>query len=312
MKQALVLIATFVCTSGLSPAIDKQLLGLMMPDAKVVAGVNVQQVRISPYGQYSLSKFPVTDPHFQEFVSATGFDPTRDITEIVAAAPDVQGGPKGLAAARGVFNVGRIVDFVKQMNGTVDQSLGVAIVASPDGQAGIALLDNSLAIAGDLKSVVAAVARRSTATTFSNALSTRAETLSTSFDAWVISTLPVPNAPSGVAPGGLNLTALQSIQQSSAGVKFGTSVNLTAEAVADTAQNANALADVLRLLVGLVQMNQGNAQAAQLTPLLKTVSIQTRGTTVEVSLSIPEDVFEQLGPRMQPGTRHRRVVARRP
>ena len=160
--------------------------------------------------------------------------------------------------------------------------------------------------------MVAAVARRSTATTFSNALSTRAETLSTSFDAWVISTLPVPNAPSGVAPGGLNLTALQSIQQSSAGVKFGTSVNLTAEAVADTAQNANALADVVRLLVGLVQMNQGNAQAAQLTPLLKTVSIQTRGTTVEVSLSIPEDVFEQLGPRMQPGTRHRRVVARRP
>ena len=37
----------------------------------------------------------------------------------------------GLVAARGVFNVGRIVDFVKPMDGTVDQSQGVALMAAP-------------------------------------------------------------------------------------------------------------------------------------------------------------------------------------
>src|SRR6266496_1903095 len=105
MKRTLVLIAIFVCASGLAGAADKQLLGLMMPDAKVLAGANVLQVRSSPYGQYVWSKLPVGDPKFQEFVSATGFDPARDIVEIVAATADVQGGHNGLVAARGSFDV---------------------------------------------------------------------------------------------------------------------------------------------------------------------------------------------------------------
>ena len=314
MKRTLVLIAIFVCASGFAAAADQQLLGLMMPDAKVLAGVNIVQVRNSPYGQYVLSQFPLNDPHFQEFLGATGFDPTRDITEIVAASTDPQAGHSGLVAVRGTFDIVRIVAFVKQMNGTVDQSLGgVTILPSPDGKGGIALLDSTLAVAGDLNSVVAAVARRNSPATLDAGLSARAATLSTANDAWGVSILPPPALPNTPAPGGLNLnlTALQSIQQASAGVKFGTSINLSAQAIADTAQNANSLADVVRLLVGLAQLNtSSNPQAAQVANLLKTISIQTKGTSVEISLAIPEDLFEQLGPQHMngPAVRHRRVT----
>jgi hypothetical protein len=309
MKRTLVLIAIFACAGSFAAAADKQLLGLMMPDAKVLAGVNVLQVRNSPYGQYALSQFPVGDPHFQEFLQATGFDPTRDLTEIVAATADVQGGHKGLVAVRGNFDIAHIVSFVQKMGGTVDQSVGVTVLPSPDGQMGIALLDNTLAVVGDLNSVVGAVARRSTPTTLDPGLSARAELLSASNDAWVVSILAVPALPAGPGPAGLNLTALQSIQQASAGVKFGTSINVNAAAVADTAQNANALADVVRLLVGLAQMNQSDAKGAQFVALLKTMSIQTKGTSLEIGLAIPEELFEQLGPQMHPGVRHRRVAA---
>ena len=298
MKRTPVLIAIFVCAGSLASAADKQLLGLMMPDAKILAGANVVQLRNSPYGQFALSQVPLSDAHFQQFLAATGFDPTRDITEIVAAATDPHAGHTGLVAVRGTFDIAHIVEFVKQTGGTVDQSVGVTVLPSPDGQNGIALLDGTLAVIGDLNSVVGAVARRSTPSTLDVALTARAAALSANNDAWVVSILPPPALPGGAAPNGLNLTALQSIQQASAGVKFGANISLSAQAVADTAQNANALADVVRLLVGLAQMNQPNAQAAQFITLLKTMSIQTNGTAVELSLAIPEELFEQLGPKM--------------
>jgi hypothetical protein len=51
---------------------------------------------------------------------------------------------------------------------------------------------------------------------------------------------------------------------------------------------------------------------AQLATLLQTMSIQTKGTAIEISLAIPEDVIEQLGPRMhQPRVEHRRVVEKK-
>jgi hypothetical protein len=255
----------------------------------------------------------VNDAHYQEFLRATGFDPTRDLIEIVAASADPQGGPKGLVAVRGVFNVGQIVEFVKQTHGTVDQSIGgVTVIPSPDGQVGFALLDNTTALFGDLNSVVAAVARRSSPSTLDPALTARAATLSNANDAWVVSILPVPPLPTGAGPNGMNLAALQNIQQASAGVKFGTSINVNAEAIADTPQNANALADVVRLLVTLAQMNQSDPHAAQFATVLKTISIQTSGTALQIGLAIPEDVFEQLGPKMNHGqVRARRVAVKK-
>jgi hypothetical protein len=310
MKRTLVLIAILVSDAAFAAAADKQLLGLMMPDAKVLAGVNVLQARNSPYGQFLLSQIPVGDAHFQQFVRDTGFDPTRDVTEIVAASADVQGAHKGLVAARGAFDVGQIVAFSKRTGGTVDQSIGsVTVIASPDGQMGIALLDPTLALLGDLNSVVGAVARRNAPATLDAALSGRADLLSANNDAWVVSIMPVPPVTAGQGPAGLNLAALQTIQQASAGVKFGTSVNVNAEAIADTPQNANALADVARLLVGLAQMNQADPKAAQFAAVLKTISIQTNGSAIQIGLAIPEDLVEQLGPNARPRARHRRVAA---
>ena len=49
-----------------------------MPDAKVVAGLQVDQAKVSPFGQYVLSHMQPDDPRFQKFVSDTGFDPRAE------------------------------------------------------------------------------------------------------------------------------------------------------------------------------------------------------------------------------------------
>jgi hypothetical protein len=66
--------ATFV---GIMPAraADQELVKLLMPNAKVVAGVNVDQAKASPFGQYVLSQMLPQDPHMKELQVQTGSIP---------------------------------------------------------------------------------------------------------------------------------------------------------------------------------------------------------------------------------------------
>src|SRR5580700_2234989 len=67
-------------------AADPQLLNLVMPDAKVLAGVNVDQAKTSQLGQYVLSQMQSSDQDMQKLIALTGFDPTRDVHELLAAS----------------------------------------------------------------------------------------------------------------------------------------------------------------------------------------------------------------------------------
>jgi hypothetical protein len=119
--------------------------------------------------------------------------------------------------------------------------------------------------------------------------------LSTTEDAWGISEVPPPAfKPPANAPNLPNVpsTVFQNVQQSSGGVKFGAQVAVNAQLVADTAQNATALGNVLQFLINLGQMKeQQNAPAAA---ALQSFQISTSGTTVTITASIPEADLEAL------------------
>src|ERR1700724_3867868 len=101
-------------------AADPALLKLVMPDAKVIAGIQVDQTRNSLFGQYVLSHMQVEDAGFKKFIAQTGFDPRRDVTEIVMASNWEQSTPQSrwLVAARGSFNVPQITSAAKANGGT--------------------------------------------------------------------------------------------------------------------------------------------------------------------------------------------------
>src|ERR1044071_6161978 len=101
--------------AGLLPAraADPQLLSLVMPDATVLAGVNVDQARTSPFGQYVLSQVGAqTSAKLQELTTLTGFDPTRDVHELLAASNGDAAKHAGLVVARGSFDPARIAALV--------------------------------------------------------------------------------------------------------------------------------------------------------------------------------------------------------
>src|SRR5689334_17576659 len=105
-------LATVICAVLPARAADPQLLNLVMPDAKVLAGVNVDQAKTSAFGQYLIGQFNAqTDPKLQELIAATGFDPTRDVHEILVATSGGTTQHTGLFLARGSFDPSRIAAF---------------------------------------------------------------------------------------------------------------------------------------------------------------------------------------------------------
>jgi hypothetical protein len=293
MKAQLLSTATLLTIfTGALPAADPQLLSLVMPDAKVLAGVNVEQAKGTLFGQYVLSQIQSADQDMQKVVALTGFDPTRDVRETLVAS---NGSPNsGLALARGNFDIAKLTAAANLKGAVSENYNGVIILEDPKQTHGVAFLDASIAIAGDIANVKGAIDRQKNQQPLSSAVTVKINQLGNTQDAWALcivppSTLapPVKDAQTGQIP-----PVFQTVQSASGGVKFGNNVVFTGQAQTDTAQNATSLGDVIKLLINLAQMNAGqNQQAAA---LAQAVQVSASGNTLNVSLSLPEDQFQQL------------------
>ena len=131
------------------PAADQQLVNMVMPEAKVVAGINVASVRNSPLGTFLLRQASTNNADLQKFIDLTGFNPQTDLDEILVATlgtpaiPDVSAvaagkkleaapGTKGLVLARGNFNIEKISELAKS-DGKQDVKIynGATLISDP-------------------------------------------------------------------------------------------------------------------------------------------------------------------------------------
>jgi hypothetical protein len=166
----------------------------------------------------------------------------------------------------------------------------------------VAFLGSSLAVAGDLASVKAAVDRNGGAVAIDPALAAQVSQLSSTEDAWVASSASLASlmpanagAPTATGPAAQVMPILKSIQSFSAGVNFADNIQLSAQAVTNSPQNGAALGAVLQLGLNLVSMSStNNAQLAPLTQFAQTVQITPNGPAVSISASIPEAQVEAL------------------
>lgn len=301
MKRFLCIPAVLYLALDASAA-DPRLLRLVAPDAKVVSGIDVDRLKASPFGQFLLAQISLNSQEFSQFMGATGFDPRRDLNEILMAA---SGGPEtktGLLMIRGSFDPARIAALIKAGGQAPETYKGVEIFGGAKqgkGAQSVAFLDNATAIAGDLAGVKAAIDRQTQPSTLDPALAARVNDLSGSQDIWAVSTLPLSTL-AGAVPdrnvsGALQGDLLKAIESTSGGVKFGASVDFSAEAATRSEKDAGSLADVARFLLSLVQSNapKGPGPAAFLA-MLQNVNISTQASSVKLSFSIPESELENL------------------
>lgn len=279
-------------------AVDTGLLNLVMPDAKVLAGVNVDQAKNSPFGQYVLSQVQTQNQDLKKLEALTGFDPTRDVRELLVASSTAGGTDHtGLFLARGTFNPGLIAAAATAHDAVTESYNGVTIIEDPKKMHGLAFPDASLAIVGDIANVKAAIDRQKSPTgSLPASIVAQVNQWSGSQDAWGISAVPLSTLhPPATAPKmpGVNPqnAAFQNIQSAAGGVKFGALVVVTGQVQAATAQDAQQLADTVKLLANLAQMQAANEPIAA--ALAQSLTVSTSGATVNASVSVPLDQLEQ-------------------
>ena len=282
-------------------AADPQLLNLVMPDAKVLAGVNVDQAKTSPFGQYVLSQMQSQNQEMQKLEALTGFDPTRDVHELLVASnvPNGATAPNdqtGLFLARGTFDPGKIAAAAAADGGTTESYKGVTIIEDPKGTHGVAFLSSSLAVAGDVANVKGAIDRQNGGPSIPAALAVQVNHWSSTEDAWAISTVSPSSlhAPAGApnVPGLNGAGPFMTIQSAAGGVKFGALVVVTAQAQADNAEDATQMGNAVKMLAMLAQMQAAKDPAAA--ALAQSLQVSTSGSTLNVSISLPEDQLQQI------------------
>lgn len=301
---------------------DAALLSLIPPTAKVLTGVEVSQAEASPFGQYLLSQLKLNSPGFTQFIATTDFDPRQDLTEVIIASDGLPRpvSKQWLAIAAGVFDVSKLTAGAESAGATLQPgTVNVLTFSNPrtSQMTGVAFLDNSIGLMGDLASVQTAVQQYTNKAQANSTLVTAAGNLSATDGIWFITLAPPSQIAAGL-PNNSKLNSLlggntlASITQVSGGVQFGATVAVSAQAVANSPQNAQALTDVLQFVVGVVQMNQqNNPGAGPLTAWLNTLQSSVGGNVVTVSMALPESAVEQMFQNSLQQGRVRRGKARR-
>lgn len=297
MRKFAVLAWAFVFC-GAAFAADPQLMNLVMPDAKVIAGVNVTNARLSPLGQFVLLQLETKQPGLQGLTAATGFDPLHDVSEVLVATPGDPSAHTGLVMMLGNFKVDAILAAIaKKQQTETHAGYTVVILSGPKAKVsgGLAFIGNTIAIAGDLPSVEAALDRKAASYTLDQGVVSQLNTLSVANDAWLTSSVALSSLPMPQGQGAQFGQILKNIQSFNGGVKFGSDVLGTATVMADTPENATALGNVAKLAISLAGMNAGNdPKLSAALQLLQTLTINTQGLAVNLALSIPEAKVESL------------------
>jgi hypothetical protein len=315
MRQ-IAFLSAFILAGAISAfaSVDSGLLALVPAGAKIIGSVDVTRARNSDFGQYLLNKAQTEDVHFQEMIDQTGFDPRRDLQSILfeTTGPTTTGNPSTSFAilARGNFDPNRIKTLITSKDGaTVVNYSGVDMIVhakEQSQQTAIAFPEVGVAVMADLTTLKQIIDNRATATVLNADLQSKINNVGGSNDAWFVSLLGGGFLADHAGPQGASQAkVLQGVVQSSGGVKLGSMVDTSFDAVTRSPQDAASLSDVIRFLASMVQMQrQNDPRAGILASALDGMTLQNSGSAVHFAVSLPEKSLEQLAEVGPPTSAH--------
>jgi hypothetical protein len=291
------LLAASFCASG---SIDSGLLGLVPSGSKVVGGFDVTTSRNSEFGRYLLAKSQMEDPHLQQLMAETGFDPRRDLQSLLFAGgdPNLNSHQHSFAVlARGTFDEQRIIAHAQAKGAVIQSYQGVqmAVNQAKNEQTAFAFLDTGVAALADVATLQQIIQNRSTPSVLDPALQSKIDAAGSENDIWFATVTSSDFLAKHLTSENGNAKVLQSVVQSSGGAKLGPMIDVTFHAVTRSAQDANALADVIHFMASMVQMQrQNDPRAGLVASSLDTMTVRTQGEEVHFAMSMPEKNLEQL------------------
>lgn len=296
-RKSVVLLIASAC---LAAAADPLLLNRVSPQTKVLAGADVSRFTASLFGRSLLSQLQTSEPQFAALTKMVGFDPFRDLQEIVVASPGDAKDNRGLLLMRGIFDPSRIQDLAKQSSAMVESYKGVPVMHDKQKtDPWFAFVDSTTAALGDAQSVREMIDRGTAGSGPDPRLVSRANETAARYDFWIVSMVPATNLSGNVSNPQLNGIMqgdiVRNVVETAGGIKFGPDIVIGGQAVTRSDKDAAALADVFKFFIGIVQMSaQKNPAAASSMAFLQRMSLKTEGNVFSVSLTIPEAELQKL------------------
>jgi hypothetical protein len=293
------------------------------PDAKVLIGVNVRQIRNSAAADAVKKSFT---EQFQN-VQKTGFpipglEFLDDIDTVLISSPGnapvsaVSAAPSRPRAGSPPVVSRKDPPFVMVIEGTFPAShyqlllqgqprtiRGFSVYKPPKSEGfSVAVIDDHTMVIGDDKSLPAALGRRGQAPAESAELLSRAATLASNNDLWiVVSDLssavpasPVSPMPGGNTAGGDNAALASQFASQIDAMEIGLSVkdglSLDVSLAAKSEATVQLLAGLLGSQLQMAAQQPGSPQAAE---LLKKLNVAAQGKRLSLGVRLSKEEFEQ-------------------
>ena len=291
--SAVVLIAVLIPACGSdSGRMDPLLAQLVPADAVSLFGARMDQIKTTPLYQKLIAQKKLLQ--FDEFAAETGFDPRRDVRELVVAS----NGKETIVLARGNFHLSNIQGVAKS------NYKGYTLYTRD--QAGYSLLDSSTAVAGSLPELRAALDQyKSGNRAATAALLGRAQAIPGQYQVWAVSV------------GGADFIA-RNLPQSGNGANFGkifrslentmfeadlrNGLDAVAQGNCRTAKDAKDLGDAARGLVGFGRLSVPENQP-ELLRLWDGIHVEQKERSLNITAKISQDLVDKLVQLVESGNR---------
>jgi hypothetical protein len=284
---------------------DSSLLSLVMPDAQVLCGANVERILKSEIGKEIGSQIQGKLPELQQAIQKTGFDPAKDLKEVLIAATGKGANGPALVLVRGSFDPDKVRAAIASTGRTPQVYQGVQILDNPSQTNGaFAFLDGTIAVGGDLDQVQAAIRRRSHATALGPQLAARVAAISDRYDVWVVSAVSLSKMTDGISSPQMKQAGdlVKAIDQVSGGVKFTKNLDLGIELTTHSAKEAEKLRDAVQMIIGMAAASQKDSSALDLNALKLTAEEKTVRMAFTVTSEQLKKTYELQMAKLQHAT----------
>jgi hypothetical protein len=312
-------------------------LAYVPADASIVAYADVRSIMDSELRQRFKQAMPMNEEGQREFFEHTGINLEQDVDYVVAAATANGFGKNGVLVARGRFDIVKLEGLAREHGAEVQDYRGkrllvlkhegwhqdvekqadksdstgsgglAAVSASPVPNTGaLAFLEPGLVAVGDLAGVQRAIDAQMSAQsiTSNNEMMDLVKDIERSNNAWAVGRFDLI-ASQAKLPENIARQIPPVKWFAAAGhINGGVSAQLRAEANDDKA--AENLRGVINGVISLARLQGQNDP--KLAPLISSLQMSGSGKTVELSFTIPSEIFELMAPKMQqhgmPGVHH--------
>jgi hypothetical protein len=285
-------------TVNAEPRVDNVLVRMVPPGTTSLVGARMDLIKPTEFYKRMVAAQKL--PQVDQFAQDTGFDPRRDVRELLFATT-----PQGtVLLGRGSFHVSQstLKDASKTRHGQYD------IWSS--GTSGFCILDPTLAVAGEVPAVEAALDEwKSGAHTAAQPLLARVKSVNEQTQLWGVSTgaasFLADNLPA--TSFGLDFSKIfRGLDDTWFQADLTSGLRIEAHGTTTREQDAVSLRDAVKGLVGFGRLNVPENQP-QLLRLWDGIVVEQIGRSITIRADIPQDLMDRLVQILGPGRPSTRI-----